>query len=154
MVTLADVERAQRVLQGTAERTRLIFSNSFSRMLGCRVYLKPEMFQRTGSFKLRGAYNKMGHLPPALKQHGVVAASAGNHAQGVAVAAARAGIPAVIVMPHTAPPAKTAATRAYGAEVILYGRTYDEASELACALARERRLTLIPAFDEIGRAHV
>src|SRR3712207_5724778 len=109
MVTLTDIEQAQRVLHGVADRTRLVHSNSFSRMLGCQVYLKLEMFQRTGSFKLRGAYNKMATLSTAEKQRGVVAASAGNHAQGVAVAATQFGIPALIVMPKTAPRAKAEA---------------------------------------------
>ncbi len=148
MVTLSEIEQAQRVLQNVADRTNLILSHSFSRMLGGQIYLKPEMFQRTGSFKLRGAYNKIAALSPQQKQLGVVTASAGNHAQGVAVAAAQAGIPAVVVMPESAPRAKAEATRDYGAEVILYGPAYNDAYEYALTLARDRCLTMVPAFDD------
>jgi threonine dehydratase len=125
----------------------LIHSFSLGRRLDCDLYLKAEMLQRTGSFKLRGAYNMIMQLSPAQRQRGVIAASAGNHAQGVAVAAALAATPAVVVMPTTAPHTKVAASRAYGAEVILHGEHFRDASALAAELQRERGLVLIHGFD-------
>jgi len=112
------------------------------------LFLKAEMLQRTGSFKLRGAYNKIVQLSAEEKARGVIAASAGNHAQGVAVAARLANTPSVVVMPHTAPDSKVAASRAYGAEIILHGDHYHDAFVRAKELARERGLTLIPGFDD------
>ena len=115
-------------------------------MLGGHIYLKPELFQRTGSFKLRGASVKIASLTG--KERGVIAASAGNHAQGVAVAATRRGIRSVIVMPESSPRAKAEAARGYGAEVVLYGPSYNDAYQFACALTAERGYTMIPAFDD------
>jgi threonine dehydratase len=106
------------------------------------------MLQRTGSFKLRGAYNKISRLPPTQQSRGVIAASAGNHAQGVAVAARLCGAPAVVVMPESAPQSKIAASRAYGAEVILHGEHFDDTIALAHQIERERGLTFIPGFDD------
>jgi len=146
MITLDDLERARRVLRGVTEHTRLIYSHTLSRMLGGHIYLKPELFQRTGSFKLRGASVKIASLTG--KERGVIAASAGNHAQGVAVAATRRGIRSVIVMPDTTPRAKAEATRGYGAEVVLHGPSYNDAYQFACALTAERGYTMIPAFDD------
>jgi threonine dehydratase len=148
MVSLDDITRAQATIAGLAVRTPLIHAHALGRLLDADVYLKPEMLQRAGSFKLRGALNKIADLPPARRERGVIAASAGNHAQGVAMAAARIGIPAVVVMPSTAPHTKAAASRAYGAEVIRHGSSYHDAHELALQLAQERGLTLIPGFDD------
>ena len=148
MVTIEDLERARTRLRGIARRTPLIRSYALSRRLAADIFLKPEMLQRTGSFKLRGAFNKIASLSPAGRERGVIAASAGNHAQGVAVAAALAGIPAVVVMPEHAPRAKVAAARDYGAEVILHGAHYREAHARADELRRERDLTMIPGFDD------
>ena len=148
MVSVADVERARIRLQGVARRTPLIHSHALGRRLSCDVFLKPEMLQRTGSFKLRGAYNRISQLTPVQRQRGVIAASAGNHAQGVAVAASLAGIPAVVVMPETAPQAKVAASRAYGARVVLHGAHYHDAVEHATALQREQGLTMVHGFDD------
>lgn len=146
MITLDDLGRARRVLRGVTEHTRLIYSHTLSRMLGGHIYLKPELFQRTGSFKLRGASVKIASLTG--KERGVIAASAGNHAQGVAVAATRKGIRSVIVMPESSPRAKAEAARGYGAEVVLYGPSYNDAYQFACALTAERGYTMIPAFDD------
>lgn len=148
MVTLADVQRARQVLQGVADHTRLIYSHTLSRLLGGDIYLKPELFQRTGSFKLRGAWFRIANLTAEQRARGVITASAGNHAQGVAVAATESSIPSVVVMPATAPRAKAEATRGYGAEVILHGQTYNDAFQHASALALEQGRTMVPAFDD------
>jgi threonine dehydratase len=148
VVTVEDVERARVRLDGIARRTPLIRSYALSRRLGADIFLKPEMLQRTGSFKLRGAFNKITSLSPAERERGVIAASAGNHAQGVAVAAALAGIPAVVVMPEHAPRAKVAAARDYGAEVILHGAHYREARARAEELRRERDMSMVHGFDD------
>src|SRR5262249_35548673 len=121
MVTLNQIASARVRIHGVVRRTPVIRSHSLGRRLGGDGYLKCEMLQRTGSFKLRGAYNKIVQLSPSERERGVIAASAGNHAQGVAVAASMAGVPAIVVMPETAPHAKVAASRDYGAEVILHG---------------------------------
>lgn len=147
-VNLQDIERAQASIAGVAIRTPLLHSHALGRELGAEVYLKPEMLQRAGSFKLRGALNKIMNLPAEVRDGGVIAASAGNHAQGVAMAATRLGVASVVVMPITAPHSKAEASRTYGAEVIRYGQSYHDAHELADRLARERRLSLIPAFDD------
>jgi len=114
------------------------------------VWLKYENLQRTGSYKLRGALNRLLTLPADARMRGVIAASAGNHAQGVAVAASLAGVPATIVMPVTAPLAKVSATRGYGARVILHGQVFDEANAEALRLAERDGLTPIPAFDDLA----
>ncbi|MEB2836327.1 MAG: threonine ammonia-lyase [Desulfurococcales archaeon] len=136
------------VLGGVVHRTPLDFSATFSRMTGARVYLKLENLQKTGAFKVRGAYFKISRLSPEERARGVVAASAGNHAQGVAFAASRQGVKATIVMPETAPQAKVDATRGYGAEVVLYGRVYDDAYSKALEIARETGATFIHPFDD------
>lgn len=135
-------------LNGHVHRTPLVHSQTFSRLTCCELYLKLENLQRTGAFKVRGAMNKIASLSPAERAAGVVTASAGNHAQGVALAAAQAGIPSIVVMPTGAPKAKQAATEGYGSQVVAYGANYDEAYEYACRLAEERRATLIHAFDD------
>jgi len=139
---------AYTVLEGVIHRTPLDYSATFTKMVGARVYLKLENLQRTGAFKVRGAYFRISKLGPQEKSRGVVAASAGNHAQGVAFAAGRQGVKATIVMPETAPQAKVDATRGYGAEVILYGRVYDDAYAKALEIARERGAVFIHPFDD------
>ncbi len=149
LCTLEAIQKAQLVLAGVAEHTPVFTSETLSRLTGATVYLKAENLQRTGSFKVRGAFNKVMNLSPAQKAAGVIAASAGNHAQGVAFAAARAGVPATIVMAETASMAKVAATRGYGAQVVLYGRTYDEAYEKARALQTEHGYTFVHAYNDL-----
>ena len=139
---------AARTLVGVAHITPLLPSQTFSRMAGCRVALKCENLQRAGSFKVRGAAVRMRALAPREKARGVVAASAGNHAQGVALAAARAGIRATVVMPLHTPIAKVAATEGYGARVILHGESYDDALARARQVAAGAGAALIPAFDD------
>jgi threonine dehydratase len=148
MLSLADVEAATEHTAETCRRTPLWRSNQFSRLTGAEVVLKLENRQRTGSFKLRGATNKIAHLTPGERDAGVVTASAGNHAQGVALAASRAGIDATIVMPTTAPKAKIAATRDYGGRVVLAGDDYDAARERAATIEDEEGRTYIPAYDD------
>lgn len=130
------------------KRTDLVHSPVFSRMTGSDVYLKAEYRQKTGSFKIRGAYHKVRSLSEAEKRSGVVAASAGNHAQGVAYAASAEGIPCTIVMPQSASPAKVAATRGYGASVVLHGASYEESWARALEISAETGATIIHAFDD------
>lgn len=148
MVTLADIQQARQRISSLVHRTPLLSSATLSAMTGASVLLKAENLQRTGSFKLRGAANRIAHLSPAERKRGVIAASAGNHAQGVALAASRMGIPCVIVMPRRASLAKVEATRDYGAQVELAGDSYDDAQRRAKALADERRLVLVHPFDD------
>ncbi|MCX7781593.1 MAG: threonine ammonia-lyase [Negativicutes bacterium] len=147
-ITLESIQRAHAAMQGIVHKTPLDRSRTFSAMTGCDLYLKLENLQKTGSFKIRGAYNKINSLSDAEKQRGVIAASAGNHAQGVAFAASAAGIRATIVMPEVAPLAKTMATRGYGAEVVLHGSVYDEAFQKAEAIQQETGQTFIHAFND------
>jgi len=130
------------------EKTKLIHSNIFSDESGNEVYIKPENLQRTGAFKIRGAYNKIAKLTEEEKKRGVIAASAGNHAQGVALAAQKLGIKAVIVMPKHTPLIKVEATRRYGAEVILTGEVYDEAYEYAKKLQEKEGYTFVHPFND------
>ena len=130
------------------KKTPLIHSSIFSDLTGSDVYLKAEFRQKTGSFKIRGAYFKIKSLSDEEKKYGVVAASAGNHAQGVAFASSLEKIPCTIVMPKNASPAKVAATRGYGAKVILEGINYDESSSKAKEIAKETGATMIHAFDD------
>ena len=125
--TIADVYRAAKQLEGVARKTRLIHSDYFSELCHNDVYLKPENLQHTGAFKLRGAYNKISQLTPEERVRGVITASAGNHAQGVAYAARKLGVKAVICMPATTPILKVEGTRALGAEVVLHGDGFDDA---------------------------
>lgn len=148
LVSLDDIERARTTIRGLAVRTPLIHAHALGHLVGAEVYLKPEMLQRAGSFKIRGALNRIAQLTPVQKDLGVIAASAGNHAQGVAMAALRMRMPATIVMPVLAPHTKAEATRAYGATVIRHGSSYHDAQEHARQLASERGLTLIHAFDD------
>ena len=148
MLTLADVEAARERVARTARETPLEYSNTYSSMTGADVHLKLETFQRTGAFKIRGATNRIATLPEEDRARGVIAASAGNHAQGVALAATRVGVDSTIVMPEHAPRAKVQATRGYGAEVVLHGPDYDAAAEHAHELERERGLTYVHPFDD------
>lgn len=143
-----EIQKAN-AIQGTEiKKTPLIHSPTFSKLSGSDVYLKAEFRQKTGSFKIRGAYYKIKSLSNDEKKHGVVAASAGNHAQGVAYASSLENIPCTIVMPKNASPAKVAATRGYGATVILEGVNYDESSAKAKQIAKETGATMIHAFDD------
>lgn len=147
-VTLEDIQRAQKLLQEVIHATPLDLSRTFSAMAGCDIYLKLENMQKTGSFKIRGAYNKIKSLDAAQKASGVVAASAGNHAQGVAFGASAAGIKSTVVMPEGAPLAKVSATRGYGAEVVLSGKGYDDAFAKAKQIQEETGQIFIHAFDD------
>jgi len=144
---LAAVEAAAKRLAGQAVETPLLESHDLNARTGGRIFIKPETLQRTGSFKFRGAFNKISQLPPDA-QGGVVAFSSGNHAQGVAAAAQIRGLPAVIVMPSDAPGIKIANTRAYGAEVILYDRYREDREQVAGRLAAERGAILVKPYDD------
>ncbi|WP_034634561.1 threonine ammonia-lyase [Desulfofundulus thermocisternus] len=147
-INLAMIREARERLAGVIHRTPLDHSTTFSRLTGSEVYFKLENLQKTGSFKIRGAYNKIMSLSSEERQRGVIAASAGNHAQGVACAAARAGITSTVVMPEGAPISKIMATRGYGARVILAGGSYDEAFDHACRVQRETGATFVHGFDD------
>src|SRR5512139_283310 len=147
MVTLDDIQEAARVLDGVAIKTPLIFSTSFSRRAGAQVYLKLENLQKTGSFKFRGAYHKLSKIRPQVSPLGVVAASAGNHAQGVAHAAQLLGVPATIVMPEWASISKQLATSGYGGRVILAGMSLTESLAQARTLEAEGRTFMHPYDD-------
>ena len=148
MLELADVTAARDRVAETARETPLEYSNTFSKRTGADVRLKLENFQRTGSFKIRGATNKIAQLSDAEREAGVVTASAGNHAQGVALAATRAGVDSTIVMPEYAPISKINATESYGAEVVLHGVDYDAASDRAHEIEREEDRSYVHAFDD------
>jgi len=145
---LADIEHAARRLSGQAQRTPLLTYPELDRRLGTRVFIKPECLQVTGSFKFRGAYNKIKSALEAGKVPGVVAFSSGNHAQGVAAAAALLGVPAIIVMPEDAPRIKIANTKALGAEVTLYDRYKEDREAIARAIARDRGYVVVPPYDD------
>src|SRR5499426_3156222 len=146
--TAADVDAAARRLAGIALHTPLINSPVLDALTGARVFLKAETLQRTGSFKFRGAYNKLSQIPPAQRANGVVAYSSGNHAQGVAAAAQLLGMPAVIVMPSDAPRPKRERTAALGAEIVLYDRDREDRAAIARAIAEKRGAVLVPPFDD------
>ena len=146
--TAADVDAAAKKLAGVAIRTPLVNSPVLDQLLGARVFLKAETLQRTGSFKFRGAYNKISSIAPERKANGVVAYSSGNHAQGVALAAALCNMPAVIVMPSDAPQAKRERTAALGAEVVLYNRDTEDRAAIARDIAQKRGAVLVPPFDD------
>jgi threonine dehydratase len=147
-VTFDDVVGAAARLRGVAHRTPAITSDTLDRQTGARVFIKAENLQRMGAFKFRGAYNRLAQLDERQRIGGVVAFSSGNHAQGVALAAKLLGIPAAIVMPTDAPLSKLAATRGYGAEVVLYDRLTMNRAEIAQKLAAEREATLVPPYDD------
>ena len=146
--TAADVDNAAQKLAGVAIRTPLVNSPVLDARLGARVFLKAETLQRTGSFKFRGAYNKISSIAQDRKANGVVAYSSGNHAQGVAHAAALCNMPAVIVMPSDAPKAKRERTAALGAEVVLYDRDTEDRAAIARGIAQKRGAVLVPPFDD------
>ena len=148
MHKLYDFIEARERLNTVITKTKLIHSSIFSNETGNEVYIKPENLQRTGAFKIRGAYNKIAKLTEEEKKRGVIAASAGNHAQGVALAAQKLGIKAVIVMPKHTPLTKVEATRRYGAEVILTGEVYDEAYEYAKKLQEKEGYTFVHPFND------
>lgn len=147
-ITYDDIVKAQQTQNKVIRKTNLEFSETFSNMCGANVYLKNEYEQKTGSFKIRGAYYKIKSLTDDEKSKGVVAASAGNHSQGVAFASQIENIPCTIVMPKTASPAKVSATRGYGAKVVLEGTTYDESWAYAQKISEESDSTIIHAFDD------
>jgi threonine dehydratase len=147
MLSFEDVLAARDRVETTTRHTPLEYSHTFSSMTGADVHLKLELFQRTGSFKLRGATNRIATLSETQHEHGVVTASAGNHAQGVALAASRTGVDSTIVMPENAPISKVKATRSYGGNVILHGEDYDAAAERAHEIERESDRTYVHAFD-------
>jgi threonine dehydratase len=146
--TVADVDEAARRLDGVALRTPLLTSAALDAMTGGRVFLKAETLQRTGSFKFRGAYNRLSAIPLERRAGGVVAYSSGNHAQGVAAAARLFGMSCVIVMPSDAPRAKRERTAALGAEIVLYDRAHEDREAIAAAIAAERGATLVPPYDD------
>ncbi|AXK83788.1 threonine/serine dehydratase [Pseudolabrys taiwanensis] len=145
---VTDIEAAASRIHGVAVRTPLITAPVLDERLGARVFLKAETLQRTGSFKFRGAYNKISSIAPEKRAAGVVAFSSGNHAQGVAAAARLMGMPAVIVMPRDAPTAKRERTKALGAEVVLYDRTGEDRAAIARKIMDERGATLVPPYDD------
>lgn len=144
----ADLHEAAKRLEGVARRTRIEHSQELSDRVGYRVMLKPENLQLTGSFKVRGAYNKIASLPQEDLDRGIITASAGNHAQGVAFASRHRGACATIVMPQITPPLKVDATRSLGAEVVLEGNVFDESFDYARKLADERGMTFVHPFDD------
>jgi len=148
MLEADDVVEAHDRVRETSRWTPLEYSHTFSDMTGAEIHLKLETFQRTGAFKIRGATNRIATLSPADREAGVVTASAGNHAQGVALAANRADVDSVVVMPEDAPISKVKATRNYGAEVELHGADYNEAAERAHEIEREDGRTYVHAFDD------
>src|SRR5688572_31690547 len=163
-LTLDDFRTVRERIAPHIKHTPLLTSRQLSERTGFDIRLKAEMFQRVGSYKIRRPLNKFALMPEEQKRRGVVCSSAGNHAQGVAQAAQLHGIRAVVCMAENATPAKIAATRGYGAEVVLHGTIWDEANEKAKELVRDQGLTYVHPFDdaelivegvhEIGRAHV
>jgi threonine dehydratase len=148
LIPLDAIQAARMRAAGIIKVTPLDFSTTFSALCRREIHLKLENLQKTGSFKVRGALNKIQQLPEEKRKHGVVTASAGNHAQGLAYAGRIAGVPVTVVMPTLAALSKVVATESYGAEVVLAGRDYSEAFEQASALARERGATFVHAFDD------
>ena len=146
---LQDFTTAREHLQKVLLPTHLIYSPIFSEESGNQIYIKPENLQKTGAFKIRGAYNKINKLTEEEKKRGVIASSAGNHAQGVAYAARELGIKAVIVMPKTTPLIKVQSTKKYGAEVVLYGDVYDDAYQKAKELEAQEGYVFVHPFDDI-----
>lgn len=152
MLTLESFEEASEKVKEATVATHLVYSDYFSKMSGNRVYLKPENMQNTGAYKVRGAYYKISQLSEEEKSRGLITASAGNHAQGVAYAAQKCQAKAVIVMPTTTPLIKVERTKSYGAEVILYGDVYDESCQYAMKLAEEKGYTFIHPFNDLAVA--
>ena len=151
-LTLENFEEAAEVVKRVTQETKLVYSKYFSEQTGNKVYLKPENMQITGAYKIRGAYYRISKLEKEEQAKGLITASAGNHAQGVAYAAKELGVKAVVVMPTTTPLMKVNRTKSYGAEVVLHGNVYDEACEHAYKLAEENGYTFIHPFDDLGVA--
>ena len=151
-MTLEKFEEAYEAVKKVTLETKLIFSDYWSANTGNKVYLKPENLQRTGAYKVRGAYYKITTLTDEERSKGLITASAGNHAQGVAYAAKCYGVKATIVMPTSTPLIKVNRTKALGAEVVLHGNVYDEAYEKALELAKEHGYTLVHPFDDLDVA--
>lgn len=147
-LTLEKFEEAAEIVKKVTLETKLVYSEYFSNLTGNKVYFKPENLQYTGAYKVRGAYYKISTLSDEERAKGLITASAGNHAQGVAYAAKLYGVRAVVVMPVTTPLMKVNRTKSYGAEVVLYGNVYDEACDYALKLAKEQGLTFVHPFDE------
>lgn len=148
-LNLERIKKAQENIKGVSRRTPMFHTSTFSNLCGCNLYLKCENKQKTGAFKLRGAYNKLVNLTEEEKQKGVIASSAGNHAQGVAYAATSFGVKATIVMPVTAPQAKVNATKGYGADVIQAGQVYDECYAKAVEVQKETGATFLHPFNDL-----
>ena len=151
-LTLKKFEEAAEKVKEATLPTNLVYSEYFSNQTGNKVYLKPENMQYTGAYKVRGAYYKISTMSEAARKKGLITASAGNHAQGVAFAAKKYGVKATVVMPTTTPLIKVNRTKSYGAEVVLYGDVYDEACEYALKLAEEKGLTFVHPFDDLDVA--
>ena len=145
--TFDDLNAAARRLEGIAHRTPVLRSTSADESTGAQVFFKCENLQRTGAFKFRGAYNTLAQFTPEQRERGVLAFSAGNHAQAIALSARLLDMPAVIVMPEDAPASKMAATREYGAQVVTYNRYTEDREAISRRLAQERGMTLVPPFD-------
>ncbi len=152
MLTLDRFEEASRIVNEVTLETKLIYSEFLSEKFENQIYLKPENMQFTGAYKLRGAYYKISTLTPEERTKGLITASAGNHAQGVAYAAKKFGVKATIVMPTTTPLIKVNRTKSYGADVLLYGDVYDEACAKALELAEQQGMTFIHPFDDLAVA--
>lgn len=148
MLTLDTFEQAAEKVREVAQKTKLVESAYFSELTGNKVFFKPENMQRTGAYKVRGAYYKISTLTDEERSRGLITASAGNHAQGVAFAASRYGVKAIIVMPTNTPFIKVERTRSYGAEVVLHGDVYDESYEYALKLAEENGYTFVHPFND------
>lgn len=146
-ISLADVRAAAARLDGVVHRTPVLHSTSFDERAGAEVWFKAEQFQRTGTFKIRGAYNMIASLAPEVRQRGVIAFSSGNHAQAVAFCGRLFAIPTVIVMPSDSPSVKMAATAGYGAEIVTYDRLTQNREDIARQIAEERGLTLVPPYN-------
>lgn len=146
-ITAADIAKAAEILQNHAIRTPVMTSRQADEIAGAQLFFKCENFQRIGAFKFRGAYNAISQLTPAQRQAGVIAFSSGNHAQAMALAARELGVSVTIVMPHDAPAAKLAATRGYGANVVIYQRQTEDREAITQRLAAEKGLTVIPPYD-------
>ena len=148
-LTLKKFEEASEIVNKVTLNTNLIYSDYFSEQTGNKVYIKPENMQFTGAYKVRGAYYKTSTLTPEERAKGLITASAGNHAQGVAYAAKLYGVKATIVMPTVTPLMKVNRTKSYGADVILYGDVYDDACKYALELAEKEGYTFIHPFDDL-----
>ena len=144
----ANIQKARENLKDVIKETPLIYSDFYSKENKCNVYIKPENFQKTGSFKIRGAYNKITNMPEEERNKGIICSSAGNHAQGVAFSAQQMGIQSTIVMPNVTPLLKVDATRAYGSHVVIHGDVYDESYAKAMELSREFGYTFVHPFDD------